>query len=362
MLFSNDKISVRQLQVLLILDVFGTGVIILPRRVAEFANADGWLLIIFATLIALVYIYLITSLGEMFPNDSFADYTSRIVSRPVGILISILFVFKIFLSAALELRIFTEIIKQIILFNTPSQVISAGMLFVSAAAAFKGYETRARLAEILIFIAFIPLIIVFCTAAADVDPSNLKPFLTTSPSNILQGSILASFAFSGIELCLLVFPYVNRHENVKKGAALSVLVIGALMLVITVLTTMRFGLSIVNHKWPVLEMMDAVSLPGSFIERQNALIISFWIISVFAILNACLFFSSILIRDILKRENSFVYIFICAIIIYGLSLIPESEAAAYEMIDMMNTTFGIAYLFFIPVILFIIAKLRGLGR
>ena len=48
MKFFNDKISVRQLQVLLILDIFGTGVIVMPRIAASIAGENGWLVAIFA--------------------------------------------------------------------------------------------------------------------------------------------------------------------------------------------------------------------------------------------------------------------------------------------------------------------------
>ena len=41
MLSINEKISLRQLQALIILSAMGTGVIVLPRRVAEIACSDG---------------------------------------------------------------------------------------------------------------------------------------------------------------------------------------------------------------------------------------------------------------------------------------------------------------------------------
>ncbi len=362
MLSLNSKISTRQLQILLILDVFGTGVMVLPRRVSEFAGQDGWILIILATVIAAVYMYVITSLGEMFPKDTFVSYTSKIVSKPIGVLISVFFVIKILVSSALELRIFTEIVKQVMLFHTPSWVISFGMLAIGGFAAAKGYETRARIAEILVFVIFVPLVIVFCIAATDVDFSNLKPFFVANPSNVVVGGFFTAFAFSGIEFCLLAFPYLQRPNSVKKATTHAVMVIGVLMLLITIITIARFGpVDIAHQIWPVLEMMDTINLPGSFIERQDALILSFWIVSIFAIINACLFFASMLMKDIVKKGDSAIYIVLFIPIVYGISRIPESVTDTYTMINTVYMTFGFAYIFVIPLLLLIIGKLRRLG-
>ncbi|MCL2262532.1 MAG: hypothetical protein FWC08_04840, partial [Defluviitaleaceae bacterium] len=53
---SNRKITMRQLQILIILSAMGTGVIVLPRRAADFlpqGAQDGWLIAVGLTLIAM---------------------------------------------------------------------------------------------------------------------------------------------------------------------------------------------------------------------------------------------------------------------------------------------------------------------
>lgn len=359
----NNKISIRQLQVLLILDIFGIGVTVLPRRVAEFAGQDGWILIIFATIIACIYFYIISSLAASFPNSTFVEYSSLILGKPLGILISCGFIIKIIVSLSLELRVFGEIIKQIMLFNTPFGIIALCMLAVGGFAASKGYETRGRIAEILIFVIFIPIIFVFSIAVTDVDFSNLKPFLTAPPKNIIKGSFFTAFAFSGIDFVMLAYPYLTRPKSAKKGGIQAIIAIGIIMLVITVITIARFGpFDVVHQMWPVLEIMDTIDLPGSFIERQDALIMSFWIISIFVIINAGMFFSSLLLKDIVKKGKHSLYILICIPIIYYISFIPENIGQAYKLMDMVYITFGTAYLIIIPVILLIVSKIRKLGE
>lgn len=363
MLSLNDKISVRQLQILLILDIFGTGVIILPRRVAEFVNQDGWIVIILTTILAMGFAFIVTSIGRMFPKDTFLTYCAKIVSKPIAIALSLGLVIKIIVNISMELRFFGEILRQTMLSKTPFGVICTGMILVSAYAAAKGIEAQARMAEILIFLVFVPLTFVFLIAALDVDFSNLLPVMVAKPNDLLRGSFFTGVAFNGLEFGLLVFPYMQRPKHVRKGLIHAVSLIGAFMLMITVITIAKFGpFDVKRQIWPVLEMMDVIDFPGAFIERQDALIMSFWIISVFSIVAAGLFFSSVLLKDVFKKATHSTYILICIPIVVGISYMPKNVTAVYSIMDFMYITFGIAYLLVIPVLLLVIAKLRGLGK
>jgi spore germination protein len=362
MLLFNDKVSIRQLQVLLILDIFGTGVTALPRVVSVFAGQNGWLCVIIATAMAAVCAYLITAVAQRFPGKTFFAYTSALLTRPVGVLLTLAFVIKMALMSAYELRFFGEIVRQTLLEKTPFGIICAGMLLLAAYAASKGYETRARIAEILIFIVFLPLIFVAAIVSSDVDFSNLLPVMTAPTENILSGAGAAFFAFSGLEFCLLCYPYLNRPKTARKSVIRTVLLIGALMTVITVVSIARFGPAELRRTlWPVIAMMDATTLPGSFLERQGAMIMSFWIVSVFAFVNAGLFFSSLLLKDVCGKGNHSTYILILIPVIFGLSLIPENIVQLLGQFAAVNQALNAVFVFLIPLILLIAAKLRKAG-
>lgn len=362
-MFSNNNfISLRQLKFLLILDIFGIIITILPRKLAEYGGQNGWLILIISLIFAYLCLYIINSLASLFPNDSFYSYTSKIIGKPLATLISILFVVKIIVGVSFELRIFSEILKEIILFNTPFWVTSISMLALGSYMASKGYEARGRMAEILIYIVFIPLAFVFFIALFDVDFSNLKPFLKEIDSKkMLNGSIYTLFNFSALEFVLLVYPYIKDKKQIKNTTKNGLISVGIIMILISVITIARFGkYDIVHQMWPVLEMMDTIDLPGSFIERQDAFIMTFWIISIFMIVNSSIFFSSLILKDTIKKGTHKTYIYIFIPIIYIISLIPKNIGQVYELMETFYKYFGLLYLFIIPLILLIIAKVRGL--
>ncbi len=363
MLSLNDKISLRQLQALLVLDILGAGVIVLPRRAAMFAGQDGWLIIVAATGLAMVAMFLIASVGRQCPDKSFVELCARLLSKPVAVLFALGFVVKILIGIAMEIRFFTEIIKQTMLPNTPFFIIYTTILLLSAYAAAKGYETRARMAEVLLPIVFIPLGIVFAFAAMDVDFTNLMPVFSTPAKTLGWGALFSGLSFTGIEYVLLVYPYLQRPKHARNSAVVAVGIIGAVMTLITLVTIAKFGpLEVQRQMWPVLEMMDVTDFPGSFIERQDALIISFWIVSVFAMVNAGLFFSSLLLKDVFNKGRHSMYIIICIPLVLLLTALPQNMGQVWRIMDVVYITFGAVYMVGLPVLLVLMAKIRGVDR
>ena len=362
-MFSNNNfITIRQLKLLLILDIFGVGITILPQKSVNFGGQNGWAIILVSLLLSLIFLTLINKVASIYPNDNFLGYTSKILGKPLGYLISIGFIIKIIISISMELRVFSEILKEIMLFNTPFWVIALSMLILCSYMASKGYEARGRIAEILIFIVFIPLAFVFLVAIFDIDFSNVKPFFQDMDiKNSLKGSGYILFYFTGIEYIFLVYPYIQEKNKIQKATIKSTITVGIIMTLITFITIARFGKYDISHQmWPVLEIMDTINLPGSFVERQDALIMTFWIISIFMIVNAGIFFSSLILKDVTKCKTHSKCILTLIPIIYIVSLLPNNIASVYKIIDMYYFTFGAFYIIILPIVLYLIIKIRRL--
>ncbi|MCL2574347.1 MAG: endospore germination permease [Defluviitaleaceae bacterium] len=357
----NNKISLRQLQALLLLEVFGFGVTALPRRVAENAGQDGWLSVLLAVIMIIPVVMMASYLARLAGGKSFHDFASHVISKPLGVVVSLIFCLRLVLLAAFNLRIFAEITRQTMLPTTPFVVIFVSMLMLAAYGAAKGIETRARMAEILVLVTLLPLIFVFGISGRDIDFTNLAPVFVATPLDVARGSFPAFFAFSGVEVLLLVSPYLSRPKHLVRSASGVAITIGISMAIVTIVTIARFGADgIVHQMWPVLKMMDTISLPGSIIDRQGALIMTFWIISAYATINAALFFSSLLLKDTIGCGQHSAYILVLVPIIAILAHIPQNLSVVYEYHLLSNSTFGLATMVGIPLIILIIAKIRGM--
>ena len=361
MLCANSKISIKQLQILLILNCLGTGLISLPRITATHARQDGWISVLIATMLACFSAFLICSVCEKFPAQSFVSYSSRILTRPIAVIISLTFIIKILIMISVELRFFGEIVNQAMLPDTPVNAIVIPMILLSAYVATKGYEARARVAEILIIIILLPLALLFVLAMFDIDFSNMMPVFVAQPKELLIGGKSALLAFSNIQLLLLAYPYLCRPHGAKRSMVQTVAFIGAIFTIVTVITIAQFGADDVqNQVWAVIEMMLLIQLPGSFIERQDALMMSFWIISVFAIVNAGLFFASVLLKDVFNKGKHSGYILCLMPIVFLVSILPDNILEIYTYKTGLETNLSLLFMFAVPLALLLVAKIRNI--
>ena len=361
MFSKNDKISVRQFQILLLLDMLGMGLVTLPGRAAGYAAQDAWLAVLAAALFAVAAVYLMTTAASLFPGKTFFGYSSLILTKPAAVIITLLFAARLIALSALELRLFGGLIKQTALPDTPFWAVCAVMLGLCAYAAAKGYETRARAGEILIIAALIPIVVVFVFSAAGADFSNALPVFGSGSENILSGGAAAMLSFAGIEFCLPGVYFLRDSRRARRGAMSAAALAGGFMAAVTLVCAARFGeAGLTRLMWPALEMLDTANIPGAFMERQDVIVLSFWIITVFALVNACLFFSAGLIRDVFgaSKRKPALSVLIIAAAVFGLSFIPRDINETMSWFLIISQYSGVFFFFALPLALIITAKIR----
>jgi len=362
MLSANEKITMRQLQILIILSTMGTGVIILPRRVAEIAGQDGWVVVIGLVFAAMFFGFLISAalaaVAKIKPGGGFFEVTGLLLTKPAAYVCCILLWIKLVLSAGLELKAFLGITTEILLPTTPMPIISGVMIAVCAYAAAKGIEARARVGEVLLGLMILPFLFLFILAVLEVDFSNLQPVMVTSPAEIGHGVFRLGFIFTGLETLLLVAPFLYcEKKNLIRPVVTALGFAGFIVLCITILTIAMFGQGVVNQPWPVLAMMDMITLPGAFIERQEALIFSFWIITAFALVNGLLFFGGILVRDMLHKPRGLTMgVLVTSLAVFAVTAVPLQGDEIYNMLDFLYVSTGIFFLVILPLFLLASAK------
>ena len=151
MFAENRKISIRQLQMLLLLDCFGTAVLFLPAELAEISGRGCFFAALLGGLGVSAASLLLTAVGRRMPNGTVVDWCRSVCGNGIGTILLLSLAGKILLDGMLELRIFSEIICRFMLPATPVWVLSLVLLLVAGALAAQGTECRGRTAEILFF-------------------------------------------------------------------------------------------------------------------------------------------------------------------------------------------------------------------
>lgn len=232
MFAENRKISIRQLQMLLLLDCFGTAVLFLPAELAEISGRGCFFAALLGGLGVSAASLLLTAVGRRMPNGTVVDWCRSVCGNAIGTILLLGLAGKLLLDGMLELRIFSEIICRFMLPATPVWVLSLVLLLVAGALAAQGTECRGRTAEILFFLVAIPLLLVLLAVAASTQYARVLPLALPSPSGIGAGLTEMSIVFRGLVFLYFIYPDLKKPVGfaVWKGCLLiTAVVLGVLL-------------------------------------------------------------------------------------------------------------------------------------
>ena len=342
MFAENRKISIRQLQMLLLLDCFGTAVLFLPAELAEISGRGCFFAALLGGLGVSAASFLLTAVGKRMPNGTVVDWCRSVCGNGIGTILLLGLAGKLLLDGMLELRIFSEIICRFMLPATPVWVLSLVLLLVAGALAAQGTECRGRTAEILFFLVAIPL---------------LLPLALPSPSGIGAGLAEMSIVFRGLVFLYFIYP------DLKKPVGFAVwkicLLITAVVTVIVLLCLANYGEGMLAAKLlPTLQMLERVSFTGVFLTRQDLLLLWFWMASAVLFLSGVVFFGSLLgtqlCRQAEKKRKLWLWVVLAAL--FALSFLPESLMAAQRLRLAVSPWLNLAYLVGLPVLLLLLGR------
>lgn len=358
----NAKISVRQAKVLLILQMFNMSMLILPRIAGRLAGHDGYLLPIVAFGFGAVYVWSIVSLLERFPGEGLDTIAPKLISKWIGFLLVGLFIIKLIIGAGLEVRMFAEMVSQVLLPKTPLPVIILILLFTVHYLIKSGLEASGRMGEIVAYFVFIPLIFVFGVLFIKADYKQLMPFFTAKIQGVLGGAYLVSMTFMPLEFILIIGNLVSKPYKLK---SISLYAIGAISIFEVILIALTFagvGMATTTKQiWPVLTLMQSIQLPGSFVENQEILMMCWWIMSVYMNISGAIYVASLTISRLAHFNRQNVTILPLIPIVFFISMLPGSLAESYKYLIGFNSTVGLTFLLIVPLVLYVLSRIRRIG-
>ncbi|MGL4346284.1 MAG: GerAB/ArcD/ProY family transporter [Cellulosilyticaceae bacterium] len=358
----NRRVSVHQAKLMLVLMMFNTSILILPRIVGKTSGHDGYFLPIIGLVLGLIYTWVITALTQRFSGESFARFAPKIIGRPLGIILSVLFAIKLLISAGLEMRMFAEMICQVLLPKTPVEVIILLMLFAITYLIKSGVEASGRMAEVLVYFVFIPLVLVLALVAVKTDYQQLLPIFTSNWGGAARGAYYVSMTFMPLEMVLMLAAFMKRPKRVRGVCIWALIIIAIIETIIIVLTFTGVGVVETTRQiWPVLTLMQSIQLPGSFVENQEILMMSWWVLSIYMYVSGGMYFAANIFSTLLNFERENVTVLPVLPIVFFVAMLPETLVDAYKAFVNFQGKVGIFFLFIVPLLLLIIAKIRKVG-
>ncbi|MFJ5761185.1 endospore germination permease [Neobacillus sp. NPDC093182] len=354
------KLSKVQIFWMLTTHALGVAIMLILRQTIDISRQDAWLSVLIGGGLSIFIVFIAVKLSQIFPNQSFIEYIQEILGNKIGKVVLLVYFVQWYSVIGLILREFSELMK-LTMPRTPTWVIILGMLLIVVYATYQGIEVIGRCSEFIgPIIIFIVLITLFLNLN-NVDFYKLTPIISeTGLLSIIKGAVPTA-GFIGQNAIIIMLIVFMKKPKESLFPALWGTALPAVMVSLATLTVIAtFGPNLPAHMWyPYFRLIRVISV-ADFIQNVDIIFIVVWLTSVFMRLAIFFFVASYGSAQFLKIKNWKKMIFINALIVYIISLLPRGIVMSdilYPVFITQRITMPVL-LFGIPLLLLIIAKIR----
>lgn len=351
------RISALQFSLLGLTLVISTADIFLPSFVAQEAQQDSWLSVIFGTVSALAISFLFILLAKRFPGKTFVEYSSVILGKVPGMLIAIFFILYMLIVAISVVRNLGDIFVTSFNPDSPLIIYSIITVLVAAYAVHNGLEVIARVNQIMLPFGLGILVLIAIANIKHTDLTNYLPILENGFIPPLKGALLIQAWLLELVIMLQFVPFVKDKKNITKSFTLTIIVLG-LSLMLGTLTIAVFGKLTSKLIFPALEYVRYASI-GEYIRNLDITIMGVWIIGIY-IKATIIYYGIVLgISQLFGFKSYKSMIVPVGLLITALSLsVSERLNGVFNFSHFTFPFLSFSMAFFIPLLLLTVAIIR----
>lgn len=359
-MLENGKISVRQFTVLVLLYTLGTTILIIPSILASNAKQDTWIAGIIGVVAGILIVFLYYGLASRFPGKTFAEILELLLGKWLGKLVSILyFCTFVFLLCVFVLRDIGDFMVTVMLVETPIQAIHITFLLVVIFTVRHGLETFARAAELFLPWVIGLYMILLLTIAPQIDMKYAQPVLEYGFKPILHAGVsLFTFPFAEMIVFLMIIPYVNLQDRVRRGFITGITVGGVILILLSMISILVVGISETQESiYSSYDLAKQINL-GGFFQRVEAMMGFIWFTTAFVKLTILMYVLCLGLAQTFELESYKILTLPLGLIMYVFSLnIFPNVAFLIEFTETMQL-YVLIYGFIFPLLLLLISYWR----
>ncbi len=310
MFSNNDKISPRQIKRLLIFHLFGVGSLLLPARLAKTGGTAGLWSVFLGMALAAVYLWMLQiSCGRM-KQDYFFYLQNGWGSLAARIFYICYALVSVFVSGW-AVKLLAELVCDHLLEDGEFKTALFLVILLVLYGGIAGMEARARIYEILFWVLAVPLVIMLVLCFRQVQVIRWFPMMPEPAfgsggwNGLWQGAVQCFMSF--LPLTFLLFLKSHEQEEKKTGhvAFLALFVSGGAVAAIYLILLGIFGSRALSQEhYPIITLMGMVKIPGDFVKRLDAVMISVWFFTLYALIAATLYYGAVIARRGLAKDGS----------------------------------------------------------
>ncbi|GAA0731292.1 endospore germination permease [Clostridium malenominatum] len=357
----NNILTPIEFMSIIIGNIIGVGILVLPANVSKYAYEDGWISIILGSIYPFYICLLGIYISKIYPDKNILflsrKYFGKIVGNILNFLFFTIFIYNAITGLAPTGYILVNFLSFFLNKNNTIFLISLVALYT----VFKDLKLIGRLNIVMLFITIF-LLTFPLPGIKEGQMLNIRPVFKSSISQILKGAYETIFSYTGIEVFFLIYPYVENKKKIKSYSLKACLFVLISYSWVQFICLYYLGSETINKvNWPLITTTETLIIP--LINNMRYIFIFLWVNIIIKTISNNYFFSTYIFADIIggKIDRKFVVILVFPVILF-ISTYFENAVIINNFIK-LATPFVLAYtIFFITIIAILVKKDVSYGK
>lgn len=335
---SNDRLSLRQCQRTLFLELFGVSVFLMTGTLVRYSGRDcfQYLLAGVIPVLLLALFYGLLSRKQKLP---YGEQIKQIYPRLAPFL-AVIYLLRMLLRGGFLLAIFYQVLEEFLLEDMGFTYLMLPFLVVCFYGISKGREKRHRGIEFLFWFVIVPFILAMLLVVKDIDINLVtrrsgEDIGNTAIFGIQEKAmtvLLPLALYSNVEFLLFLLPVLHTKRRPVASCLVPILLSMLCNFLLLFLSVGILGYAQCKElDFPALRVLQSAKVPGGFLERLDILIVAFWMFAIFSVVSGLLFHSGQLLFDtctIFKKSKLRYEYMIAVVVLYVLGLLCHHRSDA----------------------------------
>lgn len=277
-----ERISSRQLTVLVLLTLVGDMALVYPAIMCSIAKQDAWIAAFASMPVGAALIWLLLKLSRIHPGKTLIEGLQSILGKWAGGAAALFYLQYFLFAGCIYIREIEDFTATQIYERVPGSVVRSMVLILVVCAVYLGLEVIGRSAEI-----FLPMFTVFLGGLLvlllpEVQWDRLLPVMDTPAPTMLEAVKFGVFyPFGEVLIILMIYPYVRTQSHTNRDILISVILAALGLDLIVLLSITVLGVYITQeHFFAAYILAQKINI-GEFLQRIEALMGFTWFISTY---------------------------------------------------------------------------------
>ena len=330
-----------------------------PAMVMKVVGTTGWYMTLISAAAAMAAFTPVYYLLKRNPGKNIMDIYDIVLGKSLGSVFTFIFLLIVMLTAAANIREFTEVLIIYVYPLSPPGYIISLLFIVIILAAYLGLESIARVSRFFAGILFSGLIIVLALSAQNYNLHHLFPFFGYGIGTTLSNGILRSSAYGDITIIAIIATSLQKTSTIKKAGYISLILSGAIISTVILAFTLSFPYYAGREITAPMYLMTTLINYGGFFQRMEAIFLYLWSISL-TISSCILFYMSLMLYSYLFNiRDKKPIILPLSIILYSLTMLPVNMDVLITKYMQILRSYGWVLFYIPPALVLLLDMIKG---